>query len=98
MAQWQRICLPMQETQVPPLGQEDPWRRKWQPLRYSCPGNPVNRAAWWAAVYGVAEEPSTTEQLKSINSKAEQAHPLRFSNTTPKHAFSKVQAREHKET
>ena len=42
--------------------------------------------------------PGTTEQLKGINSKAEQARPLRFSNTTPKHAFSKVQAREHKET
>ena len=28
---WWRICLPMQETQVWSLGQEDPWRRKWQP-------------------------------------------------------------------
>ena len=33
--QWERICLPaqeMQETQVRSLGQEDPWRRKWQPI------------------------------------------------------------------
>ena len=33
MAQWQRICLPMQELQetcVSSLGREIPWRRKWQ--------------------------------------------------------------------
>ena len=32
-----------------------PWRRKWQPLQYSCPGNPMDRGAWWAAVHGVAK-------------------------------------------
>ena len=34
VAQWWKICLPIQETQekwVQSLGQEDPWRRKWQP-------------------------------------------------------------------
>ena len=25
------------------------------PLQYSCPENPVNRGAWWAAVHGVAK-------------------------------------------
>ena len=30
VAPWSSIPLPMQETQVQPLGQEDPWRRKWQ--------------------------------------------------------------------
>ena len=24
------------------------------PLQYSCLGNPMNRGAWWATVYGVA--------------------------------------------
>ena len=24
-----------------------PWRRQWQPLQYSCLGNPLNRRAWW---------------------------------------------------
>ena len=26
------------------------------PLQYSCLGNPMDRKAWWAAVYGVAEK------------------------------------------
>ena len=25
------------------------------PLQYSCLENPMNRGAWWAAVYGVAQ-------------------------------------------
>ena len=25
------------------------------PLQYSCLGNPMDRGAWWAAVYGVAK-------------------------------------------
>jgi len=28
----------MQETWVPSLGQEDPWRRKWQPILVFMPG------------------------------------------------------------
>ena len=28
----------MQETQVPSLGQEDSWRRKWQPTSVFLPG------------------------------------------------------------
>ena len=30
------------------------WRRKWQPT-YSCLENPVDRGAWWAAIYGVVQ-------------------------------------------
>ena len=26
------------------------------PLQYSCPGNPMDRGAWWAVVHGVAKE------------------------------------------
>ena len=25
------------------------------PLQYSCLGNPMNRGAWWATVYGVTK-------------------------------------------
>ena len=25
------------------------------PLQYSCPGNPMDRGAWWATVHEVAE-------------------------------------------
>ena len=31
-----------------------PWRRKCNPLQYSCLGNPMGRGAWWATAYGVA--------------------------------------------
>ena len=36
----------MQETQVPSLCREDPWRRKQQPIPVSCLGNPMDRGAW----------------------------------------------------
>ena len=31
------------------------WRRKWQPLHHSCPGNPMDRGAWCPVVHGVAK-------------------------------------------
>ena len=57
VAQWQRICLPMQETQetqVQFLGQEDPLEDEVA-TQYSCLGNPMDRGAWRAVVHGVAE-------------------------------------------
>ena len=56
VAQWWRIRLQMQEFQVPSLGQEDLkifWRRKWQPIQYSCRDNPMDRGAWRTTIYGV---------------------------------------------
>ena len=32
-----------------------PWRRKWQPLQYSCLENPMDRGASLATVRGVTE-------------------------------------------
>ena len=32
------------------------WRRKWQPLQYSCLGNPMDRGAYQNTIHGVAEE------------------------------------------
>ena len=32
------------------------------PLQYSCLGNSMDRGAWWATVYGTANESNTTEQ------------------------------------
>ena len=51
MAQWTKNPPKMQEaqkTQVQSLGQEDPWKRAWQPLQYSCLECPMDRGAWTA--------------------------------------------------
>ena len=32
-----------------------PWKRKCNPLQYSCLENPMDREAWWATVQGVTE-------------------------------------------
>ena len=37
-----------------------PWRRKWQPLQYSCLENSMVREAWRAIVHGVTKESDTT--------------------------------------
>ena len=48
MAQWSRICLPMQEMQVQPLDPEDPLGGNGNPLQYSCLEKPMDRGAWQA--------------------------------------------------
>ena len=35
------------------------------PLQCSCPENPRDGGAWWAAVYGVAQSPTQLKQLSS---------------------------------
>ena len=54
----------MQETQVQSLGQEDPWRREWNPLQYSCLENFMDRRTRWATYspWG-CKELAMTEQL-----------------------------------
>ena len=48
--------LPMQETQVESLGQEDPLEKEnGNPLQYSCLENSMDRGAWRATVHGVAK-------------------------------------------
>ena len=42
-----------------------PWRRKWQPLHYSCLRNSMDRGAWQTRVHGVAEELDMTQQLNN---------------------------------
>ena len=49
------VKLPeMQETQVLSGSGKSPGEGNGNPLQYSCLGNSMNRAAWWAIVHGVA--------------------------------------------
>ena len=43
---------------IPGLGRS-PGDRNGNPLRYSCMENPMDRRAWWAPVYRVAESDMT---------------------------------------
>ena len=60
MAQWQRICLPVDignardSGSIPGSGRS-PGEGNGTPLQCSCLENPMDRGAWWAAVHGVAE-------------------------------------------
>jgi len=44
---------------IPGLGRS-PGEGKDNPLQYSFLGNPMDRGAWQAAIYGVAKESDTT--------------------------------------
>ena len=56
-----RVCLPMLVTQIQSLGGEDPLEKEMAlRLQYSCLGNPMDRGAWQATVFGVTKELDTT--------------------------------------
>ena len=48
-------CLPAMRPGFDPWVRKIPRRRKWQPTRYSCLGNPKDREAWYSAVQGVTK-------------------------------------------
>ena len=54
----------MQETQVQSLGQEDPLQKEMA----TCSSilaweNPMDRGAWWATVWGIAELTQLSDEL-----------------------------------
>ena len=49
-----KIHLPIQETQIQSLGQEDPLEKEMA-TQYSCWENPMDRGAWQAPVHRVAQ-------------------------------------------
>ena len=59
----------MQETQVWPLGWEDP-PREWNgnPIQYSCLENSMDKGIWQAAVHGVAKSqtPGVTNTASQV--------------------------------
>ena len=46
------------------------------PLQYSCLENPMDRGAWWAAVYGVTQSRTRLKRLSS-SSHAHHLHVIR---------------------
>ena len=45
------------------------WRRKWQPLQYSCLENPMGRGAWWATDHRVAKSWARLKRLRSCSTR-----------------------------
>ena len=43
-------------------------RRQWHPTPVLLPENPVDRGAWWAAIYGVAQSQTRLKWLSSSSS------------------------------
>ena len=85
VAQWERICLPMQETWVQPLGQEDPLEKEM--ATHSNPlGNLMGRGAWQATVHVVAKRAGhdlATQQQQSIKLGAREKAKHRTSPCSP---------------
>jgi len=50
----------MGDMDLIPGSRRSPGEGNGIPLQYSCPGNPMDREAWRAAVHGVAKELDTT--------------------------------------
>ena len=65
LAQCLRICLPCRRHGFYPWVRKIPWKRKQNPLQYSCLENPMDRGAWWATARGVTKELETTEWLNN---------------------------------
>ena len=49
------------------------WRRKWQLTPVFLPGESQGRGAWWAAVYGVAQDRTLLKRLSSSSSSRQRA-------------------------
>ena len=58
-----------------------PWRRKCNPLQYSCLQNCMDRGVWWATFHGIAKDLDTTQQLNNskciLHSKVYPIRPFR---------------------
>ena len=65
LAQCLRICLQCRRHGFDLWVRKIPWKRKWNPLQYSCLENSMDRGAWWVTAHGVAKRLETTEWLNN---------------------------------
>ena len=66
MAQWERLCLPMQEIRVSiPGSGKTPRRRKRQPTSALLPGEPHGQRSLVGYSHGVTKESDVTQQINS---------------------------------
>ena len=56
-------CRRLKKCRFDPWVRKIPWRRKCNPLQYSCLENAMDRRNWWAAVHGVAKSWTTSEAI-----------------------------------
>ena len=63
MAQMVENPLAMWEAQVRSLGEEDPWRREWQPTPVFLPGEPLGQRSRASLQSMGLQKVDTTEQL-----------------------------------
>ena len=61
VAQWSRIPLPMQETQVQSLDWEDPLEMEMAAHSSILLEHSTDRGAWWATVHGVTKSENMAE-------------------------------------
>ena len=72
----------MQETWVPSLGREDPWKRKWQPTPALLPGESHGQRSLEGCSPKGRKESDTTEQLiLSIEKRDQRGGSLCHENT-----------------
>ena len=69
-----RIHLPMEETWVPSLGQEDPGEGNSNALQDSCLGNPTDRGAWRDSPRGHKESVTTAQERERGQGRLIAAH------------------------
>ena len=61
VAQWLRICLPVQEMRVRSLDLEDPLEKEMAAhSSILAMGNPTERGAWQATIHGVSKGSAMT--------------------------------------
>ena len=62
------LSCPCRRCRFHPWIRKIPWKRKWQPLQYSCLGNSKDRGAWQAVVHGVTKSKTQISYNDSSNS------------------------------